>query len=93
MLPPALPRFGIEAGVSRWWGQYGCVAALGVDRFGESAPGPELYRHFGLTAEALAALVRAHLRRGAALGAVASPAHADPAASAAPAAAAAGALS
>ncbi|MBI5718064.1 MAG: transketolase [Burkholderiales bacterium] len=61
VLPPALPRFGVEAGVTRWWGQYGCVAALGVDSFGESAPGPEVYRHFNLTAEALADLVRRHL--------------------------------
>jgi len=53
-----LPRIGVEAGVTRWWGQYGCVAALGVDRFGESAPGPEVYRHVGLTAERLAELVR-----------------------------------
>jgi transketolase len=62
VLPPALPRFGVEAGVTRAWGAYGCVAALGVDTFGESAPGPEVYRHFGLTAQALAACVAKHLR-------------------------------
>jgi transketolase len=61
VLPPALPRFGVEAGTTRWWGQYGCVAALGVDAFGESAPGPEVYRHFGLTAEGVVDLVRRHL--------------------------------
>ena len=43
-----------EAGVTRWWGQYGCVAALGVDSFGESAPGARLYEHFGLTARRVA---------------------------------------
>ncbi|MBI5259748.1 MAG: transketolase [Burkholderiales bacterium] len=57
-----LPRFGVEAGVTRWWGQYGCVAALGLDRFGESAPAAALFDHFGLTAPALAALVTRNLR-------------------------------
>lgn len=27
----ALPRFGAETGVMRWWGQYGCRGALGMD--------------------------------------------------------------
>ena len=57
MLGTGLPRIGIEAGVTRWWGQYGCVAALGVDSFGESAPGTQVYEHFGLTALRLAELV------------------------------------
>ncbi|MBL8341354.1 MAG: transketolase [Rubrivivax sp.] len=65
VLPPGLPRFGVEAGITRWWGQYGCRAALGVDTFGESAPGPEVYRHFDLTAQALTELVRGHVRPGA----------------------------
>lgn len=56
-----MPRIGVEAGVTRWWGQYGCVAALGVDTFGESAPGPKVYEHFGLTAERLAELVGQHV--------------------------------
>ena len=54
----SLPCIGVEAGVTRWWGQYGCCAALGVDSFGESAPAPQLFAHFGLSAEALAELVR-----------------------------------
>jgi transketolase len=53
----ALPRIGVEAGVSRWWGQYGCTAALGVDSFGESAPAAAVFEHFGLTAAHLARLV------------------------------------
>ncbi len=52
-----LPRIGVEAGVSRWWGQYACIAALGVDRFGESAPAAAVFEHFGLTPRHLAALV------------------------------------
>ncbi|HSB22121.1 MAG TPA: transketolase [Burkholderiaceae bacterium] len=58
---PALLRIGVEAGVSRWWTQYGCRAALGVDRFGESAPGAALFEHFGLTAANLADLVARQL--------------------------------
>jgi transketolase len=61
VLPPALPRFGCEAGVSRFWGAYGCVAALGIDRFGESAPAAALFEHFGFTAQALADLVQLHV--------------------------------
>ena len=61
VLGGTLPRIGIEAGVTRWWGQYGCAAALGVDGFGESAPGPQVYQHFGLTAQRLAELVLATL--------------------------------
>ncbi len=53
-----LPRIGIEAGVTRFWAAYGCVAALGVDTFGESAPGPAVFEHFGLTADRVAARVR-----------------------------------
>jgi transketolase len=59
VLGRGLPRIGVEAGVTRWWGQYGCVAALGVDGFGESAPAAALFEHFGLTAAALADRVRA----------------------------------
>ncbi|WKB55328.1 transketolase [Eleftheria terrae] len=61
VLPPGLPRFGVEAGVTRWWSQYGCVAALGLDGYGASAPAAELSRHFGLTAERLAEHVVLHL--------------------------------
>ena len=59
VLGRGLPRVGVEAGVTRWWGQYGCVAALGVDGFGESAPASRLAEHFGLTAASLAELVQA----------------------------------
>jgi transketolase len=58
VLGKGLPRIGIEAGVSSWWGQYGCQAALGIDTFGESAPAPQVYEHFGLTAERLAQVVQ-----------------------------------
>ena len=43
-----------------WWlplvGEHG--VAMGVDTFGESAPGDEVYRHFGINAENLIKLVK-----------------------------------
>ena len=62
VLGTGLPRIGVEAGVSRWWGQYGCVAALGVDRFGESGPAAAVFEHVGLTVEALVELVVQQVR-------------------------------
>ena len=61
VLGKSVPRIGVEAGVTRWWGQYGCSAALGVDQFGESAPASQVYDHFGLTAAKLADLVQAQV--------------------------------
>jgi transketolase len=61
VLGVGLPRIAVEAGVTRFWGQYGCVAALGIDSFGESAPAGDLFKHFGLTAENLANTVAAQL--------------------------------
>ncbi|AFK52725.1 transketolase [Tistrella mobilis] len=55
-------RIAIEAGIGfgweRWTGPKGAV--IGMTGFGASAPAPELYRHFGITAEAVvdAALAR-----------------------------------
>ena len=58
VLPAKLPRVAIEAGVTDGWWKYGCAAVLGIDTYGESAPAPVLFKHFGLTAEALADTVR-----------------------------------
>ena len=65
MLPEGLPRVAIEAGVTDFWWKYVRAggAVLGVDRFGESAPAADVYRHFGLTVENLVATVRAALSR------------------------------
>lgn len=52
VLPPEVTaRVVVEAGVSAPWYQYaGCKGrVLGIDRFGESAPGKELFDYFGLT--------------------------------------------
>ncbi len=58
----ALPRIGVEAGTSTWWYRYACDAVLGIDSFGESAPGQQVFEHFGFTAENLAELVVAQLK-------------------------------
>ena len=58
VLPAKLPRIAIEAGVTDGWWKYGCAAVLGIDRYGESAPAPALFKYFGLTAEDLTHTVR-----------------------------------
>ena len=54
------PRIAVEAalrfGWDRWIGPDG--AFIGMTGFGESAPAPALYDHFGVTAEAIVAAVR-----------------------------------
>jgi transketolase len=59
VLPEGLPRVAIEAGVTDSWWKYvrATGAVLGVDTYGESAPAAAVYRHFGLTADNLAAVV------------------------------------
>jgi transketolase len=61
VLPPGLPRIAVEAGVTGGWWKYGCAAVLGIDRYGESAPGPALFEAFGLSAQDVADTVRAVL--------------------------------
>lgn len=60
VLPPGPPRLAIEAGVSDYWRKYVGLDGdvIGVDGFGHSAPPDELFRHFGLTLEAVTAAVR-----------------------------------
>ena len=60
VLPPPLPVVAVEAGHPDGWRRYTgrAGAVIGIKRFGESAPGPELMRHFGFTAEAVMAAVR-----------------------------------
>jgi transketolase len=63
VLPPRLPRVAVEAGVTDYWWKYGCAAVVGIDRYGESAPAPALFKHFGFTPQNVAATVRAVLAR------------------------------
>ncbi len=51
VLPDGLPRIAVEMGVSDSWWKYGCAAVVGIDTYGESAPAPVLFKHFGFTVE------------------------------------------
>ncbi|SER19095.1 transketolase [Giesbergeria anulus] len=63
LLPAGLPRIAVEMGVTDFWWKYGCAAVIGIDTYGESAPAPVLFEHFGFTAENVAATVQAALKR------------------------------
>ena len=60
VLPKGTPRVAIEAGVTDYWRKYVGLegAVIGIDTFGESAPAGVLYKHFGITADALVAAVK-----------------------------------
>jgi transketolase len=60
VLPKGLPRVAVEAGVTDYWRKYVGLegAVVGIDRFGESAPAPDLFKHFGFTPENVAKAVR-----------------------------------
>ena len=65
VLPPAVrARVSVEAGIThgweRWIGDAG--VAVGIDRFGASAPGPTVLAELGITAEHVAATATALLR-------------------------------
>ena len=61
VLPRGVPRLAVEAGVSDYWRKYVGLDGdvIGIDRFGESAPGAEVFRFFGFTVENVAARTRA----------------------------------
>ena len=60
VLPPDLPAVAVEAGHPDFWRKYVGLRGrvIGIDCYGESAPGDQLYRHFGITADNVAAAVR-----------------------------------
>jgi transketolase len=61
VLPAGLPRVAVEMGSTDGWWKYGCAAVVGIDTYGESAPAPVLFNHFGFTAENVADTVHAAL--------------------------------
>ncbi|MBK7717830.1 MAG: transketolase [Simplicispira sp.] len=63
VLPTGVPRIAVEMGVTSGWWKYGCAAVIGIDTYGESAPAPVLFKHFGFTEENVAATVLAALKR------------------------------
>ena len=60
VLLPTIPRIAVEAGVTDYWRKYVGLegAVVGIDRFGESAPAPDLFKHFGFTPENVVKAVR-----------------------------------
>jgi len=69
VLPPGPVRVGIEAGVRQGWdrrllgerGREAKAGFVGMSSFGASAPIDRLYKEFGITAEAAAALAKSLL--------------------------------
>ena len=60
VLPRGVPRVAVEAGVSDGWRKYVGLdgAVIGIDRYGESAPGGQLFKHFGFTVDNVLAAVK-----------------------------------
>ncbi len=56
-------RIAVEAGVAQGWARYTGLGGgfVGMTGFGASAPAADLYRHFGITPEAVAAAAAARL--------------------------------
>ena len=63
VLPKGVPRIAVEMGVTAGWWKYGCAAVVGIDTYGESAPAPVLFKHFGFTPENVADTVQAALAK------------------------------
>jgi transketolase len=67
VIPFNTPAVAIEAAHPDFWrkyvGRHGVV--IGMPTFGESAPAPKLYAHFGITAERVVANVRTIVHRAA----------------------------
>ncbi|RTI48366.1 transketolase [Thermus scotoductus] len=53
VLPPGLPTVAVEAGATLGWERY-AHKVVGLDRFGASAPYPEVYEKLGFTPERVA---------------------------------------
>ena len=61
VLPAAVSaRVAVEAGIKDYWYKFVGLngAVVGMDTFGESAPAGDLFKHFGITAEAVASAVK-----------------------------------
>jgi transketolase len=60
VLPPDQPKVSVEAGIAMGWAEW-VDRSVSIERFGASAPGEVVMRELGMTAEAVAAAVRALL--------------------------------
>ena len=62
MLPSSVTRrLAVEAGATQsWWRYVGSSGrVMGIDQFGASGKGPDLFKHYGLTA----ADIKAHVEQ------------------------------
>ncbi|MDP6853831.1 MAG: transketolase [Candidatus Marinimicrobia bacterium] len=61
--PDSALKVSLEAGITLGWEHYTGIGGLniGIDSFGESAPGGEVARHFGLTAESVVNKIQKHI--------------------------------
>jgi transketolase len=57
VLPPDLPKVSVEAGIAMGWSRW-VDRSVSIERFGASAPGPEVLERLGITPQATAAAVR-----------------------------------
>jgi len=60
VLTPGVKRVSVEAGVTDFWRKYVGLegGVVGIDTFGESAPGGVLMKHFGFTVENVVKVVK-----------------------------------
>jgi transketolase len=63
VLPHAVPRVAIEAGVREYWCRYvgSREHVVGIDTFGASGPAKDLFKHFGFTADNVVRVAEAAL--------------------------------
>lgn len=63
VLTPGVKRVSVEAGVTDFWAKYVGLegASVGINTFGESAKGPDLFKHFGFTVENVVKTVKSVL--------------------------------
>ena len=67
VLPDGVPRLAVEAATSFGWERY-ANDSISIDRFGASAPGPEVMAHLGFTPDHVAERARSLVRSGDAQG-------------------------
>jgi transketolase len=64
VLTPGIRKVAVEAGVGDYWRKYVGLegGVVGLDRYGESAPAGDVFKHFGFTAENVAQAARSIVR-------------------------------
>jgi transketolase len=57
VLPATMPRVSVEAAITMGWERW-VDRAVGIDRFGASAPGPEVLEKLGITGSHVAQVAK-----------------------------------